>query len=67
MDNLEEMDKFLEKYNLPKLSQRRANTYPTQTVSENCGGRETPQLILQGHNQCDTKIKDTAKREKITG
>ena len=81
MDNLEEMDEFLEKYNLQKLNQeetenlnrpmtsmeiksviknlptnkspgpggftgefyqkiqRRANTYPTQTLLENCGGR----------------------------
>ena len=78
MDNLEEMDKFLEKYNLPKLNQeeienlnrpitsmeieaviknfqqtkaqdqmasqvnstkRKANTYPTQTLPENCRGR----------------------------
>ena len=78
MDNLEEMDKFLEKYNFPKLNQekmenlnrpvrsmeiepvirnlptnkspgpdsftaefyqelRRADTYPTQTLPENCG------------------------------
>ena len=80
MDNLEEMDKFLEKYNLSKLNQekienlnrpianieiktviknlptnksprpdgftgefyqkfRRVNTYPTQTLPENCRGR----------------------------
>ena len=81
MDNLEEMEKFLEKYNLPKPNQeeienlnrpitsteietvirnfpankspgpdsftaefyqkieRRANTYPTQTLPENCRGR----------------------------
>ena len=80
MDNVEEMDKFLEKYNFPKLNQeetenlnrsitsmeietvikssskqkprsrrlhsgilpkiqRRANTYPTQTLPENCRGR----------------------------
>ena len=76
MDNLEEMDKFSEKYNFPKLNQeeienlnrpitsmeiaeifqqtkaqdqmasqlnstkkRRANTYPTQTLPENCRGR----------------------------
>ena len=81
MDNLEEMDKFLEKYNFPKLNreeienlnrpitskeietviiylpankspgpngftaefyqkfQARANTYPPQTLPENCRGR----------------------------
>ena len=81
MDNLEEMNEFLEKPNLPKLNQkeienlnspitsteietviknlttnkspgpdgfmaefyqkiqRRANTYPTQTLPENCRGR----------------------------
>ena len=81
VDNLEKMDKFLEKYNLPKLNQeeienlnrpitsmeietvirnlpankspgadgftaelkqkiyRRANTYPTQTLPENCRER----------------------------
>ena len=72
MDNMEEMDKFLEKYNFPKLKQgkienhnrpitsmeieivirnlpankspykqisRRANTYPTETLPENCRGR----------------------------
>ena len=80
MDNLEETDKFLEKYNFPKLNQeeenlnrpitsmeietinrnlptnkspgpdgftaefcqkfkRRANSYPTQTLPENCRGR----------------------------
>ena len=87
MDNLEEMDKFLEKYNLLKLNQeetenlnrpiitivietvirnllanksprpdgftaefyqkfRGANTYPTQTLPENCRGREISTLIL---------------------
>ena len=79
MDNLEEMDKFLEKYNFPKLNQEeienlnrpitsmeietairnlpttnaqdqmaselnstknlKKNTYPTQTLPENCRGR----------------------------
>ena len=79
MDNLEEMNKFLEKYSFPKLNQEeignlnrpitsmeietvirnlpknkspgpdsftaefyqkfRANTYPTQTLPENCRGR----------------------------
>ena len=81
MDNVEEMDKFLEKYHFPKVNQeeienlnrpitttesesvirnlptnkspgpdgftaefcqkfkRRANSYPTQTLPENCRGR----------------------------
>ena len=83
MDNLEEMDKFLEKYNFPKLNQEeiqnlnrpitsteietiirtlpankaqdqmisqlnstknlgRANTYPTQTLPENCREGKLP-------------------------
>ena len=72
MDNVEEVDEFIEKYNFPKLNQeeienlnrpitsmeietvirnlpankspykqisRRANTYPTETLPENCRGR----------------------------
>ena len=45
IDNLEEMDQFLEKYNFPKPNQEeienlnRPNTYPTQTLPENCRGR----------------------------
>ena len=87
MDNLEEMDKFLEKFNLPRLNleeidimnnlitstkteavikklpknkspapgdftgesfknYRRANYYPSKTVSKNCRGRNTSKLIL---------------------
>ena len=87
MDKLEEMDKFLEKYNLIILNQeeievirpfistkiktvikkifqqtkvqgkmvsqvkstkvyRIANTYPAQTLPENCRGRKSPKLLL---------------------
>ena len=88
IDNLEEMDRFLEKYNLPRLNQeeieimnnpiiineieaviknlpkeqkprtrwlhriilsniyRRANAYPSKTLSKNCRGRNTSKLIL---------------------
>ena len=87
MDNLEEMDRFLEKFNLPRLNQeeieimnnpitstgieaviknlpkykspgpdgftgefyqtlRRANAYPSKTLSKNCRGRNTSKLIL---------------------
>ena len=87
------MEKFLEKYNLPKLNQkeienlnksttkweietnkknlptnkspgldgeifqkfRDINTYPTQTLTENCRGRKIPKLILQGQHYPVTK------------
>ena len=44
MDNLEEMDEFLEMYDLPKLNQEEIEnlnrcTYPTQTLPENHRGR----------------------------
>ena len=36
MDNLEEMDKFLERYNLPRLNQEeRENMNRTITINEN--------------------------------
>ena len=101
MDNLEEMDKFLEKYNFPKLSQEeienfnkpitsteietlikifqqtkaqdqkapqlnstkyleRTNTYHTQTLPENCRGRQT--LVLSFlHSPTLTSIHDHCK------
>ena len=87
MDNLEEMDKFLERYNLPRLNQedienmnrpimsteietvmknlpinrspgldgctgdfyqtfRTASAYPSQTLPNNCRGRNTPKSVL---------------------
>ena len=87
MDSLEEMDRFLENFNLPRLNQeeieimnnpvtsieieaviknlpqkqkprtrwlhrrilsniRRANAYPSKTLSKNCRGRNTFRLIL---------------------
>ena len=86
VNNLEEMDRFLEKFNLPRLNQeeieimnnpitsteieavvknlpqnissgpdgftvlsnisRRANAYPSKTLSKNCRGRNTSKLIL---------------------
>ena len=98
MDNLEEMDKFLEKYSIPKLNQEeienlnraitsteiktvikifeqtkardqmasqlnstkileRANTYPTQKLTENCRGRQTSKLILCSHYHRNTKTR----------
>ena len=95
------MDKFLEKFNFPRLNQeeieimnnpitsteieaviknfpkkqkprtrwlhrllsniqRRANAYPSKTLSKNCRGRNTQKRILQGHHHPDIK---TRKRQ----
>ena len=103
MDNLEEMERYLEKISLPKLNQeeikimnnpitnteiemviknlpqnkprarwlhrvilsniqRRANAYPSKTVSKNCRGRNTSKHILRGHHHPDTK---TRQRQHI--
>ena len=37
--------------------ERRANTYPSQTLPKNCRGKNTPQLVLQGHHHPDTKTR----------
>ena len=103
MDNLEEMDKFLEKFNLLRLNQEEIeimNNPITSTgieaviknlpknkspgpdgftgefcqtfseelmpillkLSENCRGRNSSKLILQGHHHPDTK---TRRRQHI--
>ena len=36
---------------------RRANIYPSKTLSKNCRGRNTSKLILRGHHHPDTKTK----------
>ena len=109
MDNLEEMDKFLEKYNFPKLNQeeienhnrpitsteietvirnlpkkkkkkkprtrwlhrrilskiqRRANAYPSETLSKNCKDRNTSKLILQGYHHPDTKTRQREHKKR---
>ena len=57
MDNLEEMDKFLEKNNLPKLNQEEIENLNrpitsteletvVKTLPENRRGRQTSKLIL---------------------
>jgi len=90
MVNLEEIDKFLERHNLPRLNQKETEnlnqpitTTEIETVikkhstvmtlqvnsikhfllkifPKNFKGRDTPKLILQGHN-------DTTQKKKITG
>ena len=105
MDNVEEIDKFLEKYNFPKLNQEEienlnrpitsmeigsvirnhpANKCPGpdgltakfyQTfreeltpillnLPENCRGRKTPKLILQGHHHPDTKTRQRCHKKR---
>ena len=105
MNNLEEMDRFLEKFNLPRLNQeereimnnpvtsteieaviknlpknktpgpdgftgefyqtlRRANVYPSKTLSKNCRGRNTPKFILQGHHHPVTKTRQRQHKKR---
>ena len=107
MDNLEEMDRFLEKFNLLRLNQekieimnnststeieamiknltkkqktrarrlhmrilsniqRRANAYPSKTLSKNCRGRNTSKFILQGHHHPDAKTRQRQHAKKKT-
>ena len=39
--------------------QRRANAYPSITLSKNCRGRTTSKLILQDHHHPDTKTRQS--------
>ena len=108
MDNLQEMNRCLEKFNLPRLNQeeieimnnpiiineieaviknlpkeqkprtrwlhriilsniyRRANAYPSKTLSKNCRGRKTSKLILRGHHHPDTKTRQRQHTKKKT-
>ena len=102
------MDRFLEKFNFPRLNQeeieimnnpitsteiesvikkspkkqkprtkwlhrgilsniwRRANAYPSKTLSKNCRGRNTFKFILQGHHHPDTKTRQRQHKKKKT-
>ena len=44
--------------------QRRANVYPSKTLSKNCIGKNTSKLILQGHHQPDTKTRQRQQQKK---
>ena len=39
------------------------NAYPFETLSKNCRGRNTSNLILQGHHHPDTKTRQRKKRK----
>ena len=44
--------------------QRRANAYPSKTLSKNYRGRNTSQLILQGHHHPDTKTRQRQHKKR---
>ena len=48
---------------LPNI-QRRAITYPSETIPKNCRGRNATKFILRGHHHPDTKTKDTTHTQK---
>ena len=38
--------------------------YPSETIPENCRGRDTPQLILCGHHHPDTKTRQRFHKKR---
>ena len=42
----------------------KVNIYPSETLSRNCIGRNTPKLILQGHHCPDTKPRQRHHKKK---
>ena len=47
-----------------KHLEKRANTYPSQTLPKYSRGRNTPKLILRGHHHPDTKITQRCHKER---
>ena len=43
---------------------RRANAYPSKTLSENCRGRNTSKFILRGHHHPDTKTRQRQHKKR---
>ena len=54
---------WLHRWILPKCY-RRANTYPIQTLPENCRARYTPSLILWGHHHPNIEIRQACHRKR---
>ena len=56
--------RWLHKWILPNIYEN-VNSYPSQIISKNCGGRNTSELIVWGQHHSDIKIrKDNTKKEK---
>ena len=43
---------------------RRINTYPSETISKKFRERNTPKLILQGHDHPDTKTRQRYHKKR---
>ena len=43
---------------------RRANAYPSKTLSKNCIGRNTSKFILRGHHHLDTKTRQKQHKKR---
>ena len=68
MKTLTQKDIWMASRQILSNIQRRANTYPSQTLPKYNRGRNTPKLILQGHHHPDTKTRRGChKKKKITG
>ena len=52
--------KWIHRRILSNLS-RRANAYPSKTLSKNCRGKNISKLVLWGHYHPDIKTKDNTK------
>ena len=62
MDNLEEMDKFLEKYNLPKLNWEEIETEPSQAQKSKWQTKIFQQTKAQDH--IASQVNSTKNLEK---
>ena len=51
------MDKFYQTF-------QEELTYPSETLSENCRGRNTPKLIVRGHHHPDTRTRQRQHKKE---